>query len=48
MNIPSNTKPRFFFRVDSFTKPVQTSSTVATGTSKATPNASSSTITKSR
>ena len=39
MNIPNSTKPRFFFSVFRLTKPVQTNSTVATGTSKAKPKA---------
>ena len=48
MNSPRITKPRFFLSVLILTKPVQTNSTVATGTSNAAPKASSMTMTKSR
>ena len=48
MKMPSSTKPRFLVNVVIFTKPVQTNNTVAIGTSKAKPNASSKIITKSK
>jgi len=47
MKMPSSTYPRFLRRVSRRTRPVETSSTVATGTWNAIPNAKKSSSTKS-